>query len=86
MLSDTFFNSFFYPTPQYVVISDSEYKQYQQGRAKQEIAVLENRLNRYRTATQELEAEIEKLQTTFGLLEPASDTKQLELPLEEATK
>ena len=72
--------SFAYPTTRYVVVSETEYKKYQQERAEQEILVLENKKNRYTSAIADIDAEITKIREAHIL--PA--TEQLELNLEGA--
>ncbi len=68
-----FFGPFTYPvTNRVVVISDSDYKKYQQERAQTEILVLESKANRYQTALTEIETEINKIKETHGLLPAAS--------------
>ena len=64
------FDSFFYPParPPVVVISDSEYKEYQRARAEKEVLVLESKLNRYQTAIDEVKVQIEQLQKNYALL------------------
>ena len=66
---DFFFSA---PTQRVVVLSDSEYKKWQQEKAEQEIAVLESKKNRYSTAVQEIDLKIEELQKEYALL-PASN-------------
>ena len=56
------------PLSRTVVISDSMYQEYKQSQAKQEITLLESKLNRYKAAVAELEQEIKKIQETTGLL------------------
>ena len=56
------------PLSRTVVISDSMYQEYKQSQAKQEITLLESKLNRYKAAIAELEQEIKKIQETTGLL------------------
>ena len=69
-----FFGPFTYPlnSQRVVVISDSDYKKYQQERAQTEILVLESKANRYQTALTEIETEINKIKKTHGLLPAAS--------------
>jgi hypothetical protein len=57
-----------------VVISDSQYQDYIQKQAQEEILVLENKLNRHKTAIQEIEQTIVKLKDNAGLLQPAEDS------------
>ena len=56
-----------------VVISDSDYKRYQQKKAQEEINVLEGRLRSYEQQCDTLRASIEELKKTAGLLEPAKE-------------
>ena len=62
-------------SPQVYVVSDSDYKKYQQEQAEAEILVLESKANRLRTALGEVESEINKKQETYGLL-PAESEKE----------
>ena len=57
-----------------VVISDSQYQDYIQKQTQEEILVLENKLNRHKTAIQEIEQAIVKLKDNAGLLQPAEDS------------
>ncbi len=57
-----------------VVISDSQYQDYIQKQTQEEILVLENKLNRHKTAIQEIEQTIVKLKDNAGLLQPAEDS------------
>ena len=59
---------FLQPTPRVVVVSDSDYKKYQQEQASKELLILESKKNRYETAIAELDEEIKQIQTTAGLL------------------
>ena len=83
------FDLMFYPYPQVttteqgltvdnnqrvVVISDSQYQKYLQDEAQREVLVLENKLNRHKTAIQEIEQTIVKLKDNAGLLQPAEDS------------
>ncbi len=82
------FDLMFYPYPQVttteqgltvdnrrvVVISDSQYQDYIQKQTQEEILVLENKLNRHKTAIQEIEQTIVKLKDNAGLLQPAEDS------------
>ena len=61
-------------SPRVFIVSDSDYKKYQQEQVEAEILVLESKANRLRTALTEVESEINKKQETYGLL-PA-ETKQ----------
>ena len=62
-------------SPRVFVVSDSDYKKYQQEQAEAEILVLESKANRLRTALTEVESEINKKQETYGLL-PAESEKE----------
>ena len=64
-------------TPRVFVVSDSDYKKYQQEKAEAEVLQLESKLNRYNTAIEEIKVEIEKIQTNAGLL-PAAKTEKEE--------
>lgn len=55
------------PLSRTVVISDSMYQEMQQERAKQDILVLESKLNRYKAAVAELEQEIESIKAKHKL-------------------
>ncbi len=86
------FDLMFYPYPQVttteqgltvdnrrvVVVSDSQYKDYIQKQAQEEILVLENKLNRHKTAIQDIEQTIVKLKDNAGLLKPAEDSSKAE--------
>ena len=77
---DTLIDSFFplghRPTRDRVfVVSDTDYKKYQQEQAEREILVLESKLNRYNTAVEEIKVEIEKTREAAGLLPPGTDDK-----------
>ncbi len=79
------FDLMFYPYPQVtttdqgltidnrrvVVISDSDYKKYQQKQAVEQVTVLENQLNTARTRVQDLERAIVEVKQSAGLIEPA---------------
>ena len=54
-----------------VVVSDSDYKAYQQAEAEREVLALESKLNRYNSAIEEINIEIEKIKTNAGLLPEA---------------
>ena len=62
---------FSYPATRVVVLSDSDYKRYQQEQAEREILVLQSKLNRYNTAVEEITVEIEKIKKNAGLLAPS---------------
>ena len=51
-----------------IVVSDSEYKQYLQDRAVQEITVLESKRNRYQAAIDDIDKAIETTRTNAGLI------------------
>tara|TARA_Y100001973_G_C5191202_1_gene331139 strand:+ start:2138 stop:2416 length:279 start_codon:yes stop_codon:yes gene_type:complete len=82
------FDLMFYPYPQVtttdqdfitdnkrvVVISDSQYQEYIKEQAQREILVLENKLNRYKTAMADIEQTIVKIKNNAGLLKPAEDS------------
>ncbi len=51
-----------------VVVSDTEYKQYLQDRAEQELTVLESKRNRYLAAVADIDKAIETTKTNAGLL------------------
>ena len=54
-----------------VVLSDTDYKTYQQAEAQREVLALESKLNRYNTAIEEIKVEIDKIKTNAGLLPEA---------------
>ena len=62
-----------YPTSLVRVVSDSQYKELVRQEAEREALVLENRINRYRSALESLETELVKVRTEAGLLPPAED-------------
>ena len=64
------------PLSRTVVISDSMYQEMQQEKAKQDILVLESKLNRYKAAVADLEQEIEAIKAEHQLL-PATDDGDL---------
>ena len=55
------------------VVSDSQYKQYRQKQAEEEIAVLEKRLVAYEKTADSLRETIAELKHEHGLLPEASD-------------
>ena len=57
------------------VVSDSQYKEYKQKQALEQVTILENRLNRLNTATQEIEAAIIEVKMVAGLLPESSETE-----------
>jgi len=63
-----------YPSSLVRVVSDSQYKELVRQEAEREALVLENRINRYRTALESLETELVRVRTEAGLLPPAEDT------------
>ena len=74
---------FHYPrtTSSVYIVSDSEYREYQQKRAEQEITVLESKKNRLLSAANDIDAEINKIKEQLVL--PTSKTTQ---QLNETTK
>ena len=62
--------------PRVVVVSDTDYKKYQQEQAQSEILVLESKANRLRAALTDVETEINKKQETYGLL-PADSKEEV---------
>ena len=62
-----------YPSSLVRVVSDSQYKELVRQEAEREALVLENRINRYRSALESLETELVKVRTEAGLLPPAED-------------
>ena len=58
-------------SPRVFVVSDSDYKKYQQDQAEAQVTILESKLNRYNTAIEEIQVEIDKIKENAGLL-PAS--------------
>ena len=68
------FDFFFgHPTQQrVVVVSDSEYQEMKQEKAKQQVLVLQSQRNRYNTAIEEIDVQIKELESTYALL-PSSD-------------
>ena len=56
-----------------LVVSDSEYQEYQQKKAEQEILVLESKKNRLLSAVKEYDLEIEKLQKEYPALLASSN-------------
>ena len=59
------------PFTRVLVVSDSDYKVYQQAEAEREVLALESKLNRYNTAIEEIKLEITKVKTNAGLLPEA---------------
>jgi len=55
------------------VVSDSQYKEYKQKQALDEIAVLERRAASYEKTAASIHKTILELKTEAGLLEPADD-------------
>ena len=60
-----------------VVVSDTEYKQYLQDRATQELTVLESKRNRYLAAVADIDKAIETTKTNAGLLPAETETPGL---------
>ena len=60
-----------------VVVSDTDYKAYQQAEAEREVLALESKLNRYNTAVEEIKLEITKIRDNAGLLTPAEQELNL---------
>ena len=56
-----------------VVVSDSDYKAYQQAEAEREVLALESKLNRYNVAVEEINLEIHRLRENAGLLPEAKE-------------
>ena len=63
-------------SPNVIVVSDTEYKQYLQDCAQREITVLESKRNRYQAAIADIDKAIEAKQENAGLL-PSSETPGL---------
>ena len=59
-----------YPSSLVRVVSDSQYKELVRQEAEREALVLENRINRYRSALESLETELVRVRTEAGLLPP----------------
>ena len=62
------------------VVSDSDYKEFQQKRAEQEITVLESKRNRLEAAIADIDAEIKNIKDTHKLLpdtKPSNPIKEL---------
>ena len=59
--------------PRVVVVSDTQYKEYQQERAEKELLVLTSKKNRYEAAIADLDNEIKEIQTAHGLLPPSTE-------------
>ena len=59
--------------PRVVVVSDTQYKEYQQERAEKELLVLTSKKNRYKAAIAELDSEIKQIQTDHNLLPEANE-------------
>ncbi len=62
-----------YPTTLLRVVSDTQYKELIKQEAERQALVLENRINRYKSALESLETELVKVRTEAGLLPPAED-------------
>ena len=65
---------FLQPTTRVVVVSDSDYRDYQAKQAEKELLVLTSKKNRYETAIADLDNEIKQIQTAYNLLPEANDT------------
>ena len=61
--------------PRVFIVSDSDYKKYQQEKAEAEVTRLESKLNRYNTAIEEIKVEIDQIKENAGLL-PAAKTEE----------
>ena len=59
--------------PRVVVVSDTQYKEYQQERAEKELLVLTSKKTRYEAAIAELDSEIKQIQTDHNLLPEANE-------------
>ena len=72
-----FFGPFTYRlnSPRVVVVSDSDYKKYQQEKAEAEVLRLESELNRRQATIEEIKVEINKIKENAGLL-PAAKTEE----------
>ena len=64
---------FLQPTTRVVVVSDSDYKEYQAKQAEKELLVLTSKKNRYETAIADIDNEIKEIQTAHGLLPPSTE-------------
>ncbi len=60
-------------SPRVFVVSDSDYKKYQQEQTEAEVLVLESKLNRYNTAVEEIKVKIDQIQENPGLLPAAKE-------------
>ena len=60
-----------YQQPRVVVLSDTDYKQYQKEKAQQELLVLESKRNRLASALEAYDNDIKELCTTYQI-EPVS--------------
>lgn len=56
-----------YDNSRVVVISDSQYREYIQKQAREEISALKNRRDRYQALVTELDVEIERVQQQAGI-------------------
>ena len=63
-----------YPQSHVLVVSDSQYQEVLKQNAEREVLVLENRINRYKSALESLEAELVKVRTKAGILPATEDT------------
>jgi len=64
-------------SPNVIVVSDTEYKQYLQDCAQREITVLESKRNRYQAAIADIDKAIETTRTNAGLLPAETETPGL---------
>ena len=60
-----------------VVVSDTQYKEYQQYEAKREIEILEARAKSYRKTAELIDEEIEDIRKRAGLAEPLQTQQEL---------
>ncbi len=59
--------------PRVVVVSDTQYQEYQQERAEKELLVLTSKKNRLEAALADLDNEIKQIQTDYNLLPEANE-------------
>lgn len=71
-LNDPFLTSFF-PSQRVVVVSDSEMAELRKAEAERQVALIDSRINRYKTALEELEMEKEDIYKKAGLLSAEID-------------
>ena len=60
-----------------VVVSDSQYKEYQQREAKREIEILEARAKSYRKTAELIDEEIQQIKKQVALPEPLQTQQEL---------